>query len=181
MKYTVKEITLIAIVAALTVVIGYVFYFVGSFFPVPGHKFVIFAPFLGFMVFIPVRKVGKMGVMTAASTVFAVLMAPVTIFMAMAIFLTGVSAELTAWILVRNYHKLWKMIVSVAFYPTYAVLWTFFVAYYFTGNALYRLTGGWVFLVVLCLLIYGLGALGAYLANKVIYKRLEDVNDSNAT
>lgn len=178
MKYTAKDITLIALTGALTVIIGYVFYIIGSFLPIPGHKFVIFAPFLSFMMFIPVRKIGRLGVMTAVSVVFAALMAPVTFFMALAILLTGLSTEITAFLLFRNYNTIWKMIGAVAFYPTYAVLWAFVTAQYFTGNAIYRLVGGWSFIVVLCLLIYGLGLLGGFLSEKVIFKRLNNVDES---
>ncbi len=178
MKYTAKDITLIALTGALTVVIGYAFYIVGSFLPVPGLKFVIFAPFLSFMMFIPVIKIQRIGVMTAVSIVFAALMAPVTLFMALAIFLTGLTAEITAFLLFRNYKTTWKMIGSVAFYPTYAVLWAFATARYFTGNALYSLTGGWTFVVVLCLFIYGLGLVGGYLSNRVIFKRLKNLDES---
>ncbi|MDP3386237.1 MAG: hypothetical protein Q8S24_03295 [Eubacteriales bacterium] len=178
MKYTAKDITLIALTGALTVVIGYVFYIIGSFLPVPGHKFVIFAPFLSFMMFIPVRKIQRIGVMTAVSIVFAALMVPVTFFMALAIFLTGLSAELTAFLLFRDYKTTWKMIGAVAFYPTYAILWAFATARYFTGNAIYTLVGGWTFVIVLCLLIYGLGLLGGYLSNRVIFKRLKHLDES---
>lgn len=178
MKYTAKDITLIALTGALTVVIGYAFYIVGSFLPIPGHKFVIFAPFLSFMMFIPVCKIQKIGVMIAVSTVFAVLMAPVTFFMALAIFLTGLSAEITALLLFRNYKTTWKMIGSVALYPTYAILWAFATARYFTGNAIYRFVGGWPFVVFLCLLVYGLGLLGGYLSNKVVFKRLRNLDES---
>lgn len=178
MKYTVKDITLIALTGALTVVIGYVFYIAGSFLPIPGHKFVIFAPFLSFMMFIPVRKIKRIGVVTAVSVVFAALMAPITFFMALAIFLTGLSTEITTIFLFRNYSMTWKMIVSVAFYPTYAVLWAFFTARYFTSNAIYSLVGGWIFVVSLCLLIFSLGLLGGYLSNRVIFKRLKNVDDS---
>jgi energy-coupling factor transport system substrate-specific component len=172
MKYTVKDITLIGVVAALTVVVGYVFYIAGSFFPVPGLKFVVFAPFLGFMMFIPVRKVQKIGVMSAVNLVFGALMAPVSIVMSIAIVSAGVSAELIAFIIFRNYGTLRKMLLAVGIYPVMAVLCASAAAYYFTGNAIYRLTGGWVFILILSAVIYMLGVAGAWMSNKVVYQRI---------
>ncbi|HAE61927.1 MAG TPA: hypothetical protein DCG38_06305 [Eubacteriaceae bacterium] len=173
MKYTVKDITLIGVVAALTVVVGYVFYIAGSFFPIPGLKFVVFAPFLGFMMFIPVRKVQKIGVVSAVNLVFGVLMAPVSIVMSIAIVSAGLIAELISWIIFRDYRTLRKMILSVGIYPVAAVLCASAAAYYFTGNVIYRLTGGWLFIVVLSAVIYALGVAGAYASNKVVYQRIE--------
>lgn len=49
-----KDIAMIGIVGALTVVIGYALYIMGSFFSILGHKFIIFTPFLGLILFIPI-------------------------------------------------------------------------------------------------------------------------------
>ncbi|MPW25656.1 hypothetical protein GC105_07620 [Alkalibaculum sp. M08DMB] len=172
MKYTVKDIVVIGLMAALTVVIGYVFYIVGSMFPIPGYKFIIFAPFLGFMIFIPTRKIQKIGVISAMSTVFAALMSPVSVFMGIAIFMTGITTDLFTLIILHNYRHTWKITASAGIYPMFAVLWAFLVSYYFTGNAMYKLIGGWISITLLCIVIYILGLLGAYLANKVVYKRI---------
>jgi len=176
MKYTVKDIVIIALVAALTVVIGYLFYVAGSVFPVPGFKFVVFAPFLGFMLFIPTRKIQKIGVITAISTVFAALMSSVSLFMGIAIFMTGITTDLLTLLFFRNYNQTWKITASVGFYPVFAVLWAFLVSYLFTGNAMYKLVGGWISITLLCIVIYILGLVGAYLANKVIYTRIFNKN-----
>jgi energy-coupling factor transport system substrate-specific component len=65
------------------------------------------------------------------------------------------------------------MILSVGIYPVAAVLCASAAAYYFTGNVIYRLTGGWLFIVVLSAVIYALGVAGAYASNKVVYQRIE--------
>ncbi|ABR46700.1 hypothetical protein Amet_0473 [Alkaliphilus metalliredigens QYMF] len=172
MKYDVKDIAIIALTAALTVVIGYLFYVVGSFFPIPGYKFIIFAPFLGFMIFIPTRKIQKVGVISAVSIVFAALMTPVSVFMGIAIFMTGITTDLLTLLLLHNYNQMWKITASVGLYPMFSVLWSFLVSYYFTGNAMYQLVGGWISILLLCLVIYILGVVGAYLSNKVIFSRI---------
>ncbi|HCX65884.1 MAG TPA: hypothetical protein DHN33_11830 [Eubacteriaceae bacterium] len=179
MKYSVKEITSIGLVAALIAVIGFVFYFIGSLFPVPGYKFVVFAPFLSFMLFIPVYKIKKTGVIAAISSVFALIMASITIFMSIAIFLTGICTEVLAFVLFRRYDTPLRTMLAVSIYPVFAVLWAFFVADYFTGNALYQLSGGGLFLVVLCGVIYAFGFVGANISYKVVYKRLEKAEEMN--
>ncbi|MBF7095508.1 MptD family putative ECF transporter S component [Alkalibacter mobilis] len=178
MKYSVKDITLIGLVAALTVVVGYVFYLAGSLFPVPGYKFVVFAPFLSFMMYIPVRKIRKMGVMTIVNLVFGLLMSMVSLIMSIAIISAGITAELVAWLIFRNYETEKKSILAVAIYPVSAVLCASAASNYFTGNAIYRLSGGWKFLIGLSVLIYLLGVFGAYMSNKVVYKRIEEMKES---
>lgn len=172
MKYTTKEITLIGVVSALTVVIGSVFYFIGHLFPVPGYKFVVFAPFLGFMMYIPVRKVRKMGVMSAVSLVFGLIMSMVSMIMSVAIIVAGVSAEILAWLLFRRYDSVKKTVLAVGLYPVTAVLSASYASFYFTGNVLYQLVGGGWFVLVLSLIIYALGAVGAGLSDRVIFRRL---------
>ncbi|WP_170834802.1 hypothetical protein [Natronincola peptidivorans] len=174
-----KDMTMIGIVGALTVVIGYVFYFMGSFLPIPGHKFIILAPFLGFMLFIPVQKVQKIGVITTVSTVFAILMTPVTLFMGIAIFLTGITTDLITLLLFRDYKHSWKIMASVGLYPMISILLTFFVSYHFTGNAMYKLLGNWVHITILSSIIYILGIVGAYLSSKIIYNRVASRQSSH--
>lgn len=177
MKYTTKDITLIGVVAALTVVIGYIFYLVGHLFPIPGYKFVVFAPFLGFMMYIPVRKVGKMGVMTAVNLVFGLIMAMVSLIMTIAIVSAGVLAELVAWILFRRYDTSKKTILAVGLYPVAAVLCASYASFYLTGNVLYQVVGGGAFVVVLSLVIYLLGTMGAYMADRVVYRRIMEIRN----
>lgn len=114
MKYCAKDIAVISLVAALTVVLGYVFYAIGRFFPIPGHKFMIFAPFLGFIMFIPASKTKKIGVMTVFSFVFAFIMTHISFVMALAIIMAGITADLITLILFHNYKKTWKIIALLA-------------------------------------------------------------------
>lgn len=172
MKYSAKDISIIALTAVLTVVFGYVFYLAGSLIPIPGYKFVVFAPFLGLMMYIPVARIRRIGVISAASFVFALLMAPVTFFMGIAILATGVCTDLVSFLIFRKYTSTKKIIASVAFFPSFAVLWAFLISNYLTGNVLYRLAGGWLVIGFLCIVLYPLGILGAYISDKFIYKRI---------
>ncbi len=181
MKYAVKDITIIALTSALTVVIGYAFYLAGSLFPLPGYKFVIFAPFLSFMLYIPVAKVCKLGTISAVSFIFAILMLPVTIFMSLAIFMSGICSDLLTLLFIRKYQTSLRIVISVAFYPLFSLLWAFFVANYFTGNAMYIITGGLFPVIVLCIIVYILGLLGGNLSRKFVYRRIfkKDFDSTN--
>ena len=70
MKYSTREITLIAIVVAIMISVGYILYVVGSVFPGSGSKFVTMAPFLSFMLTILISKIKKIGVIFSTSLIF---------------------------------------------------------------------------------------------------------------
>lgn len=173
MRYSVKDVTIISLTVGLTVALGYVFYIIGSFLPIPGHKFIIFAPFFGFVLFIPLYKIKKVGVMTLFSLVFGFIMTHASIFMPLAITLTGISADIITLILFQNYKKKWKIIASIGFYPVAAIVWVFIVSYYLIGNPAYAYTGSWFFAVALLFFVYILGTLGAYLCNKFVYTKMK--------
>lgn len=172
MRYSVKDIAIMALTAAITVVIGYIFYGAGRLLPIPGNKFMVFAPLLSFMMFIPTCNIKKIGVITTISGILAFLMMPITVFMSIALIMSGITTDLFTLLLFQNYRSTWKIMASVGFYPVSCLLWAFIVSYYFTGNAIYNLTGGWLTIVILCVIIYILGVIGAYLSNKVIYTRI---------
>lgn len=172
MKYETKEITLMALVAALTVAVGSIFYFIGHLFPVPGYKFIVFAPFLGFMVYIPMRKIRKLGVLSAINLIFGLIMSSVSFIMTIAIIAAGVIAELVGWVLFRGYDTPRKTMLAAGLYPVAAVLCASYASFVFTGNLLYQLAGGWQFILLLSTVIYGLGIAGAYLSDRIVYRRI---------
>ena len=175
MEYSTREITIISIISVITVVIGYILYIIGSFIPLPGHKLIILAPFLGFMIYIPVYITKKNGVIIGLSIIFAFLMFPINFLMSLAIFLAGISTEFISIIFFRNYNVKWKRIGSAGFYPVASLFWAFIVSNYFTGNLLYQVIAGWqgIFLFIF---VYILGIIGSVISNSFvsnynIYKR----------
>ncbi len=172
MTFTTKETALIALVAALNVVIGSVFYLAGNLLPVPGNKFLLFGPFLGFMMYVLLRTVPKRGTIFAASTVFSVLMLPFHFFMGMAIVGTGITTELGNLLLFRRFDSDRKIRWGAALYPAMAFVWAFFVSVYLTGNLVFLLVGNWWVFSLLVLSIYLLGGLGAWLASRFVYERI---------
>lgn len=172
MKFETKEITLIGLVAALTVAVGSVFYFVGHLFPVPGYKFVVFAPFLGFMIYIPMRKIGKIGVVTAINLIFGLIMSTISFVMTVAIISAGILAELVAWILFRKYDTPRKTMLAAGLYPVAAVLCASYASFALAGNLMYQLVGGGTFILLLSVIVYIMGVLGAYFGDRFVYQRI---------
>ncbi len=169
MKLSSKDITFLSILAAVTVVIGFIFYFLGGFIPVPGSKFIIFAPFLGFIMYFPVKKKQKIGVISILSVIFAFLMLLFNLFMSFAIVLAGICTDIFSLLLLKNYDQEWKMIASAGFYPAISFFWAFIFTYFFTGTIFLEKGRIYSFMVFLFFLIYCLGITGALIAKKVIY------------
>lgn len=172
MRYSTKEIAIIAITSALTVVIGFLFYLMGSVLPIPGNKFLIFAPFLGFMFYVPVDKIGRVGTMSVVSAIFAFIMGFVNIFMSVAILFAGFTSDILTLILFRNYDSEFKKLASVGLYAPFAFLWAFVMSYYFTGNRMFLLIGDKRVLIPIVLITYGLGVTGAFISKDLLKKRI---------
>lgn len=163
---------MIAITAALTVVIGFVFYLMGSVLPIPGNKFIIFAPFLGFMLYVPVDRIGRVGTVSMVSAIFAFIMGFVNIFMALAILLAGVTNDILTLLVFRNYKSEFKKVASTGMYAPISFLWAFVMSYYFTGNKMFLLIGDKRILIPIVLLTYGLGVVGAFISKDLLKKRI---------
>jgi energy-coupling factor transport system substrate-specific component len=172
MKLSIKDITFIAVLASVTVVIGFIFYFMSRFMPIPGNKFIIFAPFLGFIMYFPVKNKQKIGVITIFSLVFSFLMLFINFYMGLSIFLSGILTDLYSLIFFQNYRQDWKMIASAGFYPTASFFWAFIMSYLFTGNMLFNLIAKWEIIFSLIFIIYLLGIIGALIAKNIIYPKV---------
>ncbi|WP_053955872.1 hypothetical protein [Inediibacterium massiliense] len=172
MKFSVKEITLIGITAAMMVAIGYVLYVAGSFLPIPGSKFIMFSPFLGFILTMPIYKIKKIGVLSAISFVFGMIMSGISIFMGLAILASGIFSDLLSKILFKNYNSTNKIMLSVGLYPMCSLINSFLVGVYITGNKAFALDGGYEMLLIISLIIYGLGVFGSYVALKLLPSRV---------
>lgn len=172
MTYSVRDIATISITVSLTFVLGYVFYLMGNVLPIPGNKFLIFAPFLGFMIYIPIDRVGRVGVITAVSVVFGFIMGLINIGMAIAILLAGVTSDILTRVSVRSYTSPRRKIISAGFFSATSFLWAFIVSYYFTGNRAFLLIANKWLLIPLVVIIYLLGVVGALMSKNMLEKRV---------
>ncbi|WP_408955453.1 hypothetical protein [Natroniella sp. ANB-PHB2] len=172
MDYTTKELVIISITVALMVVVGFIFYAVSNLLLFPGYRFIILGSFLGFMITIPILKIRKIGVITITSIVFAMIMSLISIFMGLAIIMTALATELTAFLLFKNYAKEYKIIFSAAFYPFYGALTFIYISSLLIGKNIYDLIGNLTLFLSSLIIVYGLGLLGSYISLNIIGQRL---------
>ena len=175
MRFDVREIASIALVAALTIVVGFVFYTAGNLLPVPGNKFLMFGPFLGFMIAMALWKVPRHGTVLAVNGVFALIMVNISAFMGLAIALAGIFWELLSLILFRDLKKKRIRMGAAALYPALSFFFAFLVSHYMTGNVLFLMVGGPLTLGILMVVIFLLGLAGAFLGERFIVPRLEGI------
>ena len=171
MKYTTKEIIMMALTVTLVIVLGYVLYIIGSTLPIPGARFILFSPFLSFMLTILVVYIRKVGVITTFSFVFAVIMSFISIFMGAAIIASGLLTDFVNLLAFRGYNTNKKILFSVPFYSVFALLTSVYVAVYVTGNKLFMLTWGTLLSIILLGIIYVLGIIGTHFALRILQKK----------
>lgn len=174
MRLSAGDIAVIALTAALMVVIGYILFLLSAVLFLPGAKFIIMAAFLSFMISIVVMKVRKRGTIFIFSLVFGGLMGMITVVMTLAIALSGLLTELTALIVPGAYWQKKKVIIVSSFFPFYSFIIALFATNYLTGSKLFAVGGVIPFLIV-AVINYGLGFLGAKAAEHIMYKRLKKV------
>ncbi|MCK8816402.1 hypothetical protein MWH28_03355 [Natroniella sulfidigena] len=172
MDYSTKELVIISITVALMVVVGFIFYALANFLLFPGYRFIILGAFLGFMITIPILKIRKVGVITVTSIVFAMIMSLISIFMGLAIVMTALATELTAFLLFRDYTTKHKIIFSAAFYPFYGAIIFVFISSLLIGKNIYDLIGSPTLFLISLVIVYGLGLLGSSASLNTIGKRL---------
>ena len=172
MKYSLKEVILIALTAVLMVTVGYVSFIIAAVLPIPGSKFLMHSALLSFMFTFPLIHIRKIGTLSLISFVFAFIMSFISIFMGIAIFSAGLLTDGITLLLFKNYNSNKKILFSTAFYPAFSLLTSFFVTHYITGNKLYLMIDGNISLIILSIILYALGLIGSYGAIKVIPSRI---------
>lgn len=170
MKFKTSDITYMAFSIILLISGGYFIYYMSLLFPVPGSKFIIMSPYLSLVLFFPIKKIKKIGIMSLISIIFGLILSTFTFFMGLAIITTGILADLTTFIFLRNYKTNKKIIISASFYPVYAYITSIYITNFVTGNVLYNVVELNIFILV-GILIYILGIIGSFIGYK-IYNRI---------
>lgn len=170
MKFKTSDITYMSFSIILLLSGGYLLYYMSLLFPVPGSKFLIMSPYLSLVLFFPIKKIKKVGVMSLISIIFGLILSIFTLFMGIAIILTGILADLTTLVFIRNYKTNKKIIISTAFYPLYAYTTSIYITNFITGNLLYNIVKIDIFIFI-GLIIFLLGIIGSFIGNN-IYKRI---------
>jgi len=183
MKISTRQLTYDALTLALLIVGGFILYYISSVVPVPGAKFLLMAPYLTIVLYYPVKRSPTPGTISLINLGFAALLSLISLFMGMAIVLSGVLTDLTVIVLFRKYDTEWKRRIGISFYPAYAMLTSLFITDFITGKRLYGNFGLWP-VIIMTLATFALGYIGAvtgHFIDKRIsqgVKRLKDESES---
>lgn len=172
LQFKTKETALLGIMAAVVVVTGFLLYFLSTFFPIPGMKFVFLAPLLSFIFALILRKVNKKGTITIFSLILGGILSFITLFMGLAILFTGLLTELTGFI-IDSINDKKNIIYTSAFFPVYSLLTFGLITQFLLGEVFFTKDNLFLIIVVL-VLVYSLGFLGAKLADK-FFERVDQI------
>lgn len=166
MKFKTSDITYMSFSIILLITGGFFLYYMSLVFPVPGSKFIIMSAYLSLVLFFPIKKIQKIGVMSLISIIFGLILSIFTLFMGISIILTGILADITTLIFLRNYNTNKKIILSASFYPLYAYITSIYITNFVTGNLLYNIVELPIFILV-GLIIFILGIIGSFIGYKI--------------
>ncbi len=154
---TTKEITYIALGIAALISGGLAIYQVSAVFPLLGGKYILMAPYLSMVLYVILTKVSlRYGVLVVGS-VFALIMAPVNLFMMISILLTSVLTEL-ATLPLR--HKGVKRMASATLFSSFTGVSSLVVSKYLIGGVFMAITFEWlIYSGILCTIFGGIGTL----------------------
>lgn len=167
-KMKTKDITQIAMTVSAMLVGGFMIYMISSRFPLPGLKYAAMAPYLSFVVALIIINFKLKCPIFIVNTVFAMVMAMISLYMAAAIFATGILTEMTQMIIPKHWR--YRIIGVAAMYSVYTVSTALIISKLFIAKEVFeRITG--TYILVLMVLAFVLGVLGAY-AGSVIGHRI---------
>ncbi len=172
--FAAREITIIAITVSLTVVFGWLFYLTANLLPLPGSRFVGVTAFSSFMIYFPVvDKIRRQGVFLGVAAVFAGIMSLISLFMGLAIVLAGLLTEFAGWLVIKDYRS-WRLIAVTGFFGFSGTLVSLFI-FFIIGRTAFEVRKMLVPLILLTLIAFLGGCLGAYLADHIISRYLKQV------
>ena len=165
MKGNLRETIFISLLVSILIGGGYVLYIISAYFPMPGMKYVVLAPYLSLIICALRILVKKKWAVIKFNIVFAMIMSLVTIYMSMAIIITTLLTELTGLILIKFSYEFRNIIVS-ALYSFYAVLISLIVIKYVLVTPEFISVSN-VMIMSFCLAGFILGILGAKIGEQV--------------
>lgn len=174
MKLKVKDMTIIAITVSLTFVFGWVFYLIANLFPVPGAKFVGVTVFSSFMLYFPVYKLKRNGIIFTVTAVLAGVMSLISILMGLAIVSAGLMTELISCLILDDFTG-WKLKLVVGSFSFFGTLNSLLLTYYFAGGYGFRVIELIIPVIIISVISFIGGYLGAYLASQIIKRYLPNL------
>ncbi len=173
MKYKVKDMTIIAITVALTFVFGWVFYLIANLFPIPGSKFVGVTVFSSFMLYFPVYKLKRNGIIFGVTAVLAGVMSLISILMGLAIISAGLMTELISWLFLDEFQG-WKLRLVTGSFSLFGTLNSLLMTYYIAGGYGFSVLELIIPFIIMTAISFIGGYLGAYLAYYIIKRYLPE-------
>ncbi|MBT9133472.1 MAG: hypothetical protein DDT37_00270 [Firmicutes bacterium] len=167
MRLTARQMTTIAMVVACAAALGYLLL---TMLPLPGMKFALLAPLLAMMMGIPLSLIRERGVLLLTAAVLAAVMSMVSLFMGVAIVLTGLVEEALALLFLHPPYSRQAVRWLSATFPTLCVVVTALMAHFALGAPLLGLT--WTALLPLAALTQLLGAVGFFVTERLLLPRI---------
>lgn len=165
MKLNLRESIFISLLVSILIGGGYVLYILSTYFPLPGMKYVILAPYLSLIICALRILVKNRWAVIKFNTVFAMIMSLITIYMSMAIIITTILTELTA-LLVGRLSSDFKNIITSALYSFYSVFVSLITIKYIliTSEAINISS---TMIISFCLIAFIFGLFGAMIGEQV--------------
>lgn len=120
MKLNLRESIFISLLVSMLIGGGYVLYIVSTYFPLPGMKYVILAPYLSLIICALRILITHKWAVIRFNIVFAMIMSLISIYMSMAIVITTLLTEVTGLALGKFNHG-FRSVITSALYSFYSV------------------------------------------------------------
>lgn len=157
------EIAIIAVSVAMLIGGGIGIYAVGSAFPIPGSKYIMMAPLLSTVIYVIQMKLMGEYTILKLGGVFALTMAIVNLFMAIAILATTLMTQLSiGWIKDTQKKAFWGSI----FFAGYTGLFALTITKAFIGGIVDEVP--YFVFVIIGVLCSGFGVFGTVIAKKIL-------------
>lgn len=155
-KLSVKDIAIMGFCLALMVVAGRVLYIASNLLPIPSSRVLVTTPVFAFILTAGVSYTRKMGTISLICIAYGLYLMKYSFFSFLAVALSGVLCELTAWILFRDYKRESAIVWSVPLKSVYSVWTSFFVVRFFVPGSRF-IQYGIIPLLIISFIIYGVG------------------------
>lgn len=164
-----RDLATVAMCIAIAVVLGKV---VGIFHKIlPFSRGVINAPFFSFIIAMMLYKVRKPGAITLFALGYGMMMARISIFASISIWVGGITADVIISTILGEYSSNVKIAILAPIYSACGIIATFIITTLFIKSSLYSF-GGTMATIISAVSVYAAGAIGAFFAMKLYQTRL---------
>ncbi len=163
------EITQIGMSVAMLIAGGVGVLFLSRFLPIPGTKYLFMGAYIGLVMSAVVYLFSTSYIILKINVVLAGILSVITIYMGIAILITGIGTQLICSIFL---HKTYRGIFVGMTYAGLTVLTSIVISKFFIGDALFvAVDGRWIAVTVLLAMLLGSigGWAGKYIGMRVRY------------